>query len=66
MANGKQEFKLWLDYRLHKRFKAYAIDHGHSMSWYLVGYVRGLVDGKRGRGHTRKKVSVVKQKTRTS
>ena len=56
MANGKKEFKLWLDVRLHRRFKDYAVTNGHSMSWYLVGYIRGLVDGTRGKGHRRKKV----------
>jgi hypothetical protein len=51
MTDGKREFKLWLEWRLHRRFKTYARKHGHSMSWYLIGYIRGLTEGKRGEGH---------------
>jgi hypothetical protein len=57
MANGKKEFKLWLPVELHSSFKSYAEKNGHSMSWYLTGYIRGLVLGNRGKGHRKKRTA---------
>jgi len=56
VANGKKDFKLWLPVELHQAFKEYAESNGHSMTWYLKGYISGLVNGERGRGHRKKRV----------